>query len=95
MTDAQLDLFDHLGYYEGVDVEYKAAKGGLPRDQWETYAAFANTDGGTLWLGITQTRDGQLDVHGLPKADAEKLATDFWNTINNKHKVNRNLLNNT
>lgn len=89
MTEQQLQLFDDLGFYEGVDVEYKGAKGGLPHDLWETYSAFANTDGGTLWLGITQ-RNGKLDVHGV--TDAEKLVADFWNTLNNRGKVNRNLL---
>ncbi|GAB1394343.1 hypothetical protein MASR1M60_25070 [Rhodocyclaceae bacterium] len=89
MTEQQLQLFDDLSYYEGIDVEYKAAKGGLPRDLWETYAAFANTDGGTLWLGITQ-RNGVLEVHGV--TDPERLVQDFWNTINNRSKVNRNLL---
>ncbi|MBN8474497.1 ATP-binding protein [Sulfuritalea sp.] len=89
MTEQQLSLFDDLGYYEGVDVEYKGARGGLPRDLWETYSAFANTDGGTLWLGITQ-RNGKLDVHGV--TEAEKLVADFWNTINNRGKVSRNLL---
>jgi len=89
MTEQQMQLFDDLSYYEGVDVEYKAARGGLPRDLWETYSGFANTEGGTLWLGITQ-RNGALDVHGV--ADAEKLVADFWNTVNNRGKVNRNLL---
>lgn len=89
MTEQQLQLFDDLSYYEGVDVEYKSAKGGLPRDLWETYSAFANTDGGTLWLGISQ-RNGVLDAHGV--TDAEKLVGDFWNTLNNRGKVNRNLL---
>jgi len=89
MTEQQLRLFDNLGFYEGIDVEYKGARGGLPRDLWETYSAFANTDGGTLWLGITQ-RHGQLDVHGVD--DPERLAADFWNTIGNRSKVNRNLL---
>ncbi len=60
----QLNLFNNLDFFEGVDVEYKAARGGLPRDLWETYGAFANTDGGTIWLGITQ-RAGALDLHGV------------------------------
>lgn len=88
MTEQQMQLFDGLSYYEGIDVEYKAARGGLPRDLWETYSAFANTEGGTLWLGITQ-HGGVLDVHGV--TDAEKLVGDFWNTLNNRGKVNRNL----
>ncbi|HLS99198.1 MAG: ATP-binding protein [Porticoccaceae bacterium] len=85
----QLNLFDELTFYEGVDVEYKAAKGGLPGDLWETYSAFANTEGGTIWLGISQ-RANRLDIHGVPHP--EKLVTDFWNTVNNRGKVNSNLL---
>lgn len=85
----QLNLFDELSFYEGVDVEYKSAKGGLPADLWETYSAFANTGGGTIWLGIAQ-RQGKLDIHGVP--DPEKLVQDFWNTVNNRGKVNLNLL---
>lgn len=87
----QLNLFDNLGIYEGVDVEYKSAKGGLPSDLWETYSAFANTGGGTIWLGIAQRR-GELDIHGLD--DPERLVSDFWNTLNNRNKVSCNLLGN-
>jgi ATP-dependent DNA helicase RecG len=87
----QLDLFSDLSAFEGTDVEYKAAKGGLPHDLWSTYSAFANTDGGTIYLGITQ-REHALDVHGVD--NAEKLIADFWNTVNNRSKVNCNLLRN-
>lgn len=80
---------DHLEFFEGVDLEYKAAKGGLPRDLWETYCAFANTDGGTIWLGITQGTDA-LDPHGVK--EPEKMLADFWNTLNNPSKTSINLL---
>lgn len=85
----QLKLFDELDFFEGVDVEYKAGRGGLPRDLWETYCAFANTDGGTIWLGISQRDDG-LDVHGVP--EPERMLSDFWNTLNNRSKTSANLL---
>ncbi len=85
----QLNLFEDLTFFEGADIEYKAARGGLPRDLWETYSAFANTDGGTIWLGITQ-RAGALDLHGVP--EPEKMLSDFWNTVNNPSKVSINLL---
>jgi ATP-dependent DNA helicase RecG len=85
----QLDLFDELGLHEGIDVEYKSARGGLPGDLWETYSAFANTAGGTIWLGVAQ-KDGRLVIHGLDAP--EKLVGDFWNTVNNHGKVSRNLL---
>jgi ATP-dependent DNA helicase RecG len=85
----QLNLFDDLSFYEGPDVEYKAAKGGLPGDLWETYSAFANTQGGVIWLGVSQ-KTGRLDIHGL--TSPEKVVQDFWNTVNNRSKVSANLL---
>jgi ATP-dependent DNA helicase RecG len=69
----QLELFDRLSQYEGVDVEYKSSRGGLPGSLWETYSAFANTGGGTIWLGVVQ-RDGHVDIQGV--ADADKLRSD-------------------
>ncbi|WP_411833165.1 RNA-binding domain-containing protein [Pseudoxanthomonas mexicana] len=86
----QLDLFDDLSYYEGADVEYKSGRGGLPSSLWETYSAFANTAGGTLWLGISQGSDGQLRFQGLE--NPEKLKGDIHNLLNNREKVSRNLL---
>lgn len=88
-SDQQLQLFDQLSSYEGADVEYKAARGGLPGSLWETYSAFANTDGGTIWLGISQ-KDGALDAHGVE--GPEKLIADLWSNASNREKVSRNLL---
>lgn len=85
----QLELFDELAYYEGVDVEYKSARGGLPGSLWETYSAFANSGGGTLWLGVAQ-KGNELDIHGVE--NATKLVGNFWDLVNNPNKVNRNLL---
>jgi len=83
----QLDLFDNLSYYEGADVEYKSARGGLPSSLWETYSAFANTGGGTIWLGVIQRNDGHLDVQGIQNVD--KLKSDIWNLVNNREKTSR------
>ena len=71
---------------EDFDWEFKSARGGLPRSLWESYAAMANTDGGSIVLGVED--DGF--VSGLP--DAQKMQTDFWNTINNQGHVSINLL---
>jgi ATP-dependent DNA helicase RecG len=87
----QLELFDQLSYYEGADVEYKSAAGGLPRSLWETYSAFANTGGGTIWLGVAQ-KPGRLEVQGVEQP--EKLVSDLWNLLHNREKVSRNLLSN-
>ncbi len=79
-------LLDALQLGESVDCEFKFAKGGLPLSLWETYSAMANTDGGSIILGVEN--DGT--VSGL--ANVPQLRKAFWDTINNRSKVNRNLL---
>lgn len=83
----QMGLFDSLG--EGRDVEFKAAKGGLPGSLWETYSAFANTDGGIIYLGIKERGD-ELEYAGV--AEPDKMLRDFWSVINDRGKVSANLL---
>ncbi|MCK6433523.1 MAG: ATP-binding protein [Burkholderiaceae bacterium] len=94
MTNApltrQLDLFEALPpASEGVDLEFKAARGGLPGSFWETYSAMANTEGGLIVLGVAQ-RGGALAWEGVP--DPAQLRTTLWNQINDRHKVSTNLL---
>lgn len=83
-------VLSSLQLREDKDWEFKLAKGGLPSSLWETYSAMANTDGGVIVLGVKELDGGQFDVQGLD--DAVKIERDFWNTINNRGKVNSNLL---
>lgn len=86
----QLDLFSPLlPTAEGTDTEFKSARGGLPGSFWETYSAMANTQGGTIVLGVAE-RGGQLAWEGVP--DAAQLRTVLWNQLNDRQKVSRNLL---
>lgn len=73
-------------YKENSRLEVKSARGGLPNALWESYSAFANSDGGVIVLGIKENiKDGSLYVEGLD--DVHKLLKDFWNIINNRQKV--------
>ncbi|VLG41705.1 IS1381, transposase OrfA [Streptococcus pneumoniae] len=66
--------------FEGVDLEYKKAKNNLPESFWETYSAFANTNGGKIILGIDEKNiDTYQGVNRLPAKqnyEASKQLTD-------------------
>jgi len=77
-------------FREGNRLEAKKAEGGLPRSIWETYSAFANTNGGVILLGVEELPDKSLHVCGVE--DPEKFIKEFWDTVNNRQKVNHNIL---
>ena len=63
---------------ETVHLECKLAKNAIPTNFWETYSSFANTDGGTILLGVKE-ENHKFSVVGVE--DARKIITDFWNTV--------------
>lgn len=63
---------------ETVHLECKLAKNAIPANFWETYSSFANTDGGTILLGVRE-ENHKFSVVGVD--DARKILTDFWNTV--------------
>ena len=72
--------FDHLERYREDDrLEAKRAVCGLPQSLWETYSAFANTDGGVILLGVEEHRDRSLHPVDLP--DPTGLLQDFCEII--------------
>jgi predicted HTH transcriptional regulator len=77
-------------YRENNRIEAKKAAGGLPNSIWETYSAFANTQGGVILLGVTENDDKSLNAFGL--SDPEKLIKEFWDIINNQNKTSVNIL---
>ncbi len=92
MTDA---VFNAENLREDVDLEAKSAlgqdgRGALPKDIFESYSAFANTDGGMIYLGVKELKDRSFDAHGIENPDP--LLDDLWNQLNNPQKVSRNLL---
>ena len=76
---------------ESQRLEFKEAQVGLPDDIWETYSAFANTEGGEIVLGAHQDKEsGEISLTGV--TDAEALIDAFWNDVRNPTKVERDIM---
>lgn len=89
-----IDLTNILGKNENHLIEAKSAKGGFPDSFWETYSAFANTDGGTILLGVEETSDHRLYIQDGLK-DVEKMKDTFWKLVNNRQKISHNIMTNS
>lgn len=88
MTEQELLKLLDMG--EHSELECKLAKGGLPKDVWETYSSFANTKGGIILLGIEENNGSFYPVKGV---DVVKIQKAFWDHINSK-QVSVNILQN-
>jgi len=84
------DISNIAAYREDNRLEAKKAANAIPTSIWETYSAFANTNGGIILLGVSESDDGELFVSGV--ANPAKMLEDFWNTVNNRSKVSVNIL---
>jgi predicted HTH transcriptional regulator len=79
---------------ESVELECKLAagkdgNGELPKDFWQTYSAFANSDGGDILLGIEEKK-GRFQLGGIKHVT--KVMDDLWNLANNPQKASTNVL---
>jgi predicted HTH transcriptional regulator len=79
---------------EKVDIECKKAESKVPTSAYESYSAFANTNGGYIILGVKEDKsktnpEERFILQGIENPDKQK--EDFWNTINSA-KVNVNIL---
>lgn len=90
MENKVFKIEDLERFRENNRLEVKKAKTDIPVPMWETYSAFANTDGGIIVLGVEESKDHKLKVTGVD--DAFRFVTDVWNTLNNPQKVNINIL---
>ena len=80
-----------LSQPESSHLEGKSAKGGFPDSFWESYSAFANSDGGVIVLGVEEDSNGKLCIKDGLK-DAQKMKETFWKLVNNRQKISHNIV---
>lgn len=85
VSEPLADLLERLEARESVELEFKAAKGGLPSSIWPTVSAFANTAGGWLVLGVSEAGDGSPVIEGVE--NAARLIDQFTQLTRNPQKI--------
>ena len=88
-------LDDIRALKETWQVECKLAQGrdgtgALPEDIWETYSAFANTQGGDIFLGLRELGPGAYELAGIP--NPQKVQREFMQGVNDPRVVSANVL---
>lgn len=88
-------LDDIAALRETWNIECKLAQGRdghgqLPEDIWETYSAFANTQGGDIFLGLRELGPGKYELAGI--RDASKVIAEFLEGLNDPRVVSANIL---
>ncbi len=84
--------FRRIGEYKESDrLEAKLAMGGLPESIWETYSAFANTQGGVILLGVEE-RFPERTLHPVDLPYPEEMAEEFLTLLSDPKKASVNIL---
>ena len=82
------NISDILKQEEGLHLEFKASKKNLSDSLFETYSAFANTDGGDIYLGISNDSPHKIVGVDNPK----QQVANFIKAVQNKSKCSCNLI---
>jgi len=85
------DVLNAARIGETDDWEFKSAKGGMPASFWDTYSAMANTDGGTIVLGVSEV-DGALRFDGLSDAQINRSKKTLHDGLHNRSVISLNLV---
>ena len=71
------DLDSLLNSIESDDLEFKSAAGGFPGSFWDTYSAFANSEGGVIVLGVIEKK-GKFYIDNLSDEQINGHQGLYW-----------------
>ena len=86
MADTYKRIKALISQGETSEVEFKSARGGFPGSFWESYSAFANTNGGTIVLGVVE-KNNQFFFDGLTEETTVRYKKNFWDCAHNRGKI--------
>ena len=82
----QDELIKRLSAHEWSDIEFKEAQQAVPKNAYETVAAFANTAGGHLVFGIKKEGPA-FEVVGV--LDVDKVQNEFISALRQRDKISQ------
>jgi ATP-dependent DNA helicase RecG len=82
MTAGDIDKI--LAQGEGLKIEFKTASNSIPSSFYETVVSFSNTDGGSVYLGVSDNGC----VEGVDPALSAKLQKDIVSALNSIDCIN-------
>lgn len=83
MNEIKNQIRELVGKGETLEVEFKSARGGFPGSFWESYSAFANTNGGIIVLGVVE-KNNRFLFDGLTEETIVRYKKIFWDCAHNK-----------
>lgn len=85
------DILNLIDQPEGLTIEYKSAKGGIPQSLWESYSSFSNANGGVIVLGMKE-KNGQVVPDELSHEQILTYKKRLWDCLHNRDVVSLCLL---